>query len=97
MDKDVSQLGAGFEVVLDELQACTVEAVSEAVPELRACVRQTVSFKSVRMRRRRTTTGTGRGGGAGAGAASAEITSKTTSAKSLILVRVSRDLLERQS
>lgn len=39
MDKDVSQLGAGFEVVLQELHACTVEAVSEAVPELRACVR----------------------------------------------------------
>ena len=35
VDKDRVQLGAGFEVLLEELQACTVEPVSEAVPELR--------------------------------------------------------------
>lgn len=50
VDKDVSQLGAGFEVLLEELQACTVEAVSEAVPELRACV-ACVRRSAGRMRR----------------------------------------------
>lgn len=41
MDKDRVQLGAGFEVLLEEVQACAIEAISEAVPELRgrACVR----------------------------------------------------------